>query len=143
MFEWMAWTTPVAVFFVCIVLMLIGMTVWEVKSPTVLRKGFLPIETTRGDRLFIGLLTAESVVNKLYVMANALMRDAKHGSFCRQTLFFGLAAAGVHALSGFQVLVVVAGDHDRFVRVLLVQGLGDGHQIPRVEGGDGREAQRL
>jgi len=58
MFEWMAWTTPVAVFFVCIVLMLIGMTVWEIKSPTVLRKGFLPIETTRGDRLFIGLLTA-------------------------------------------------------------------------------------
>ena len=58
MFDWMAWTTPVAVFFTCIVLMLIGMTVWEVKSPTVLRKGFLPIETTRGDRLFIGLLTA-------------------------------------------------------------------------------------
>ena len=58
MFEWMAWTTPVAVFFSCIVLMLIGMTVWEIKSPTVLRKGFLPIETTRGDRLFIGLLTA-------------------------------------------------------------------------------------
>ena len=58
MFEWMAWTTPVAVFFVCIVLMLIGMTVWEIKSPTVLRTGFLPIETTRGDRLFVGLLTA-------------------------------------------------------------------------------------
>ncbi len=58
MFEWMAWTTPVAVFFTCIVLMLITMTVWEIKSPTVLRKGFLPIETTRGDRLFIGLLAA-------------------------------------------------------------------------------------
>ena len=58
MFEWMAWTTPVAVFFVCIVLMLVGLTVWEIRSPTVLRKGFLPIETTRGDRLFIGLLTA-------------------------------------------------------------------------------------
>jgi predicted small integral membrane protein len=58
MFEWMAWTTPVAVFFTCIVLMLIGMTVWEVKSPTALRKGFLPIATTRGDRLFIGLLMA-------------------------------------------------------------------------------------
>jgi len=58
MFEWMAWTTPVAVFFVCIVLMLIGMTVWEIKSPTVERKGFLPIATTRGDRLFVGLLTA-------------------------------------------------------------------------------------
>ena len=58
MFEWMAWTTPVAVFFICIALMLAVMTVWEIKSPTVLRKGFLPIETTRGDRLFIGLLVA-------------------------------------------------------------------------------------
>ena len=58
MFEWMAWTTPVAVFFVCIGLMLAGMTLWEIKSPTVLRKGFLPIATTRGDRLFIGLLAA-------------------------------------------------------------------------------------
>ncbi|GGH60543.1 membrane protein [Comamonas phosphati] len=58
MFDWMAWTTPVAVFFTCIALMLIGMTVWEVRSPTALRKGFLPIATTRGDRLFIGLLTA-------------------------------------------------------------------------------------
>jgi predicted small integral membrane protein len=58
MFAWMAWTTPVAVFFTCIVLMLIGMTVWEIKSPTVMRKGFLPIATTRGDRLFIGLLCA-------------------------------------------------------------------------------------
>ena len=56
MFEWMAWTLPVAVFFSCIVLMLVGMTVWEIKSPTILRKGFLPIATTRGDRLFIGLL---------------------------------------------------------------------------------------
>ena len=58
MFEWMAWTTPVAVFFICIALMLFGMTVWEMKSPTTLRRGFLPIETTRGDRLFIGLLAA-------------------------------------------------------------------------------------
>lgn len=57
-FSWMAWTTPIAVFFSCILLMLIGMTVWQVKSPSVERKGFLPIPTTRGDRLFIGLLTA-------------------------------------------------------------------------------------
>ena len=66
MFEWMAWTLPVAVFFSCIVLMLIGMTLWELKSPTVLRKGFLPIATTRGDRLFIGLLTA-AYVNLAFV----------------------------------------------------------------------------
>ena len=58
MFDWMAWTTPVAVFFTCIALMLVGMTVWEIRSPTVQRKGWLPMETTRGDRLFIGLLLA-------------------------------------------------------------------------------------
>ena len=57
-FAWMAWTRPVAIFFTAIVLMLIGMTLWELRSPTVERKGFLPIPTTRGDRLFIGLLTA-------------------------------------------------------------------------------------
>ena len=66
MFEWMAWTTPVAVFFICIALMLAGMTVWEIKSPTTMRKGFLPIETTRGDRLFIGLLSA-AYVNLAFV----------------------------------------------------------------------------
>jgi predicted small integral membrane protein len=58
MFEWMAWTLPVAVFFSCIVLMLAGMTLWELKSPTTERRGFLPIATTRGDRIFIGLLSA-------------------------------------------------------------------------------------
>ncbi len=66
MFEWMAWTLPVAVFFTCIVLMLVGMTLWEIKSPTVMRKGFLPIETTRGDRLFIGLLSA-AYLNLMFV----------------------------------------------------------------------------
>ena len=66
MFSWMVWTTPVAVFFTCIALMLVGMTVWELKSPTTLRKGFLPIETTRGDRLFIGLLTA-AYINLAFV----------------------------------------------------------------------------
>ncbi|WP_280153617.1 DUF2160 domain-containing protein [Piscinibacter sp. XHJ-5] len=72
MFEWMAWTLPVAVFFTCIVLMLVGMTVWEFKSPTVMRKGFLPIPTTRGDRLFIGLLTA-AYVNLLFVALSERM----------------------------------------------------------------------
>ena len=66
MFEWMAWTLPVAVFFFCIVLMLAGMTLWELKSPTTLRRGFLPMATTRGDRLFIGLLAA-AYVNLAFV----------------------------------------------------------------------------
>jgi len=66
MFAWMSWTTPVAVFFICIALMLVGMTVWELKSPTTLRRGWLPIETTRGDRLFIGLLSA-AYINLIYI----------------------------------------------------------------------------
>lgn len=66
MFEWMAWTTPVAVFFTCIVIMLFGMTIWEIKSPTSIRRWFLPLDTTRGDRLFIGLLAA-AYLNLAYV----------------------------------------------------------------------------
>ena len=72
MFEWMAWTMPVAVFFTSIVLMLIAMTVWELKSPTVLRKGLLPIATTRGDRLFIGLLGA-AYLNLAFVAVSERM----------------------------------------------------------------------
>ena len=58
MLDWMVWTLPTAVFFICIALMLVGMTLWEIKRPTTMRKGFLPMETTRGDRLFMGLLIA-------------------------------------------------------------------------------------
>ncbi|OLF53276.1 DUF2160 domain-containing protein [Pseudomonas chlororaphis] len=54
--EWMSWTVPTAAFFAVIGLILVGMTVWELSSPSVLRRGLLPIATTRGDRLFIGLL---------------------------------------------------------------------------------------
>jgi predicted small integral membrane protein len=66
MFDWMVWTTPVAIFFTCIALMLVGMTVWELKSPTTLRRGWLPLETTRGDRLFIGLLIA-AYINLIFI----------------------------------------------------------------------------
>jgi len=55
--EWMAWTLPTAVFFICIALMLIGMGVWQALVPSIERIGLLPIATTRGDRLFIGLLS--------------------------------------------------------------------------------------
>jgi predicted small integral membrane protein len=66
MFNWMAWTMPVAIFFIFIALMLVGMTIWELKSPTSLRRGFLLIETTRGDRLFIGLLST-AYINLAFV----------------------------------------------------------------------------
>lgn len=55
---WMAWTQPTAVFFVGIALILAIMTFYELKHSSVQRKGFLPIATTRGDRLFIALLSS-------------------------------------------------------------------------------------
>ncbi|WDP83766.1 MAG: DUF2160 domain-containing protein [Desulfobacter sp.] len=57
-FEWMAWTLPTAIFFITIALILLAMTIWQIISPCVKRRGFLPIATTRGDRLFIGLLSS-------------------------------------------------------------------------------------
>lgn len=56
--EWMAWTLPTAIFFTVIAVLLLIMTIWQVKAPSVERKGFLPIATTPGDRLFIGLLSS-------------------------------------------------------------------------------------
>ena len=55
--SWMAWTLPTAIFFATIALLLLGMTIWELRQPTVPRQGFLPIMTTRGDRFFIALLS--------------------------------------------------------------------------------------
>ena len=54
--EWMYWTPVTAGIFIAIGLMLIGMGIWEVKSPSIERRGFLPISTSRGDRFFIGML---------------------------------------------------------------------------------------
>jgi predicted small integral membrane protein len=50
------------------------MTVWEIKSPTTERRGFLPIATTRGDRLFIGLLSA-AWLNLAFVAVSEKMID--------------------------------------------------------------------
>lgn len=54
--EWMAWTVPTAIFFATVAAILLAMTVWQVVAPGVERRGFLPLVTSRGDRLFIGLL---------------------------------------------------------------------------------------
>ena len=54
--DWMAWTLPTALFFGAIATILLAMTAWQVLSPSVERRGMLPMSTTRGDRLFIGLL---------------------------------------------------------------------------------------
>ena len=55
---WMAWTLPTAIFFVMLASTL-GVMMWlAVAYPEAERVGVLRIPTTRGDRLFIGLLTA-------------------------------------------------------------------------------------
>lgn len=54
--EWMYWTVPTAIFFIVIFLLIMGMLVWELVSPTEVRRGFLRIPITRGTRFFVGLL---------------------------------------------------------------------------------------
>jgi predicted small integral membrane protein len=58
MLNWMAWTMPSGLFFIGIASILLVMTIFEIRKPCVERKGWLPITTTRGDRLFIGLLSS-------------------------------------------------------------------------------------
>ncbi|MEM8793557.1 MAG: DUF2160 domain-containing protein [Pseudomonadota bacterium] len=57
---WMAWTWQTATFFGVIACALVAMTVWEVLRPggSPRSPGALGISTTRGDRLFISLLSA-------------------------------------------------------------------------------------
>jgi len=61
MLNWMAWTMPSALFFIGIASLLLIMTILEIRKPCVERKGWLPLTTTRGDRLFIGLLSSAFV----------------------------------------------------------------------------------
>ena len=57
---WMAWTWQTAIFFTLIACALILMTIWEIRRPggNPRDPGALGISTTRGDRLFISLLSA-------------------------------------------------------------------------------------
>ncbi len=66
--EWMAWTTPTAIFAVAIALMIITMITLGIRSPSLARKGFLPIRTTRGDRLYIGLIIC-AFINLTWLLA--------------------------------------------------------------------------
>ncbi|MDE0755414.1 MAG: DUF2160 domain-containing protein [Woeseiaceae bacterium] len=56
--NWMAWTPQTAAFFIGIGIALTLLTVWEILRPTEVRRGLLPMATTRGDRFFISLLSA-------------------------------------------------------------------------------------
>ena len=58
---WMAWTPPTAIFFVLLAATLAVMTWLAVRYPEAERVGILRIPTTRGDRLFISLITAAAI----------------------------------------------------------------------------------
>ncbi len=66
--SWMAWTWQTAAFFSAIGLALAAMTWAEVRWPTKVRQGFLPMPTTRGDRFFISLL-GSAVVHVAWLAA--------------------------------------------------------------------------
>lgn len=53
---WMYWTPASIAFFGAIGIALVAMTIWDYRSPSVARQGFLPVPTTRGDRLFISIM---------------------------------------------------------------------------------------
>lgn len=60
--DWMVWTAPTAGIFIGLAVLLVVMAVWAKFSPPVARRGFLRIETDRGDRLYIGLVSAAVVL---------------------------------------------------------------------------------
>ena len=69
--SWMAWTKPTAIFFAVIFVTLVGMGIWEARSPGVPRRGFLRMQTTRGDRLFVGILAA-AFINMAWLALTAI-----------------------------------------------------------------------
>jgi predicted small integral membrane protein len=69
--EWMAWTPGTALFVAGVLVFLVAITALAVLRPSVPRKGFLPIETARGDRIYVGLL-GPALVMILFVAATDL-----------------------------------------------------------------------
>jgi predicted small integral membrane protein len=63
---WMAWTVPTAIFFALLATTLAVMTWLAVAYPEAERVGVLRIPTTRGDRLFISLITA-AVIHLVWI----------------------------------------------------------------------------
>ena len=55
-FRWMQWNWAGSTFFILLFLSITGLTVWDAIAPGISKKGLLPISTTRGDRLFVGIM---------------------------------------------------------------------------------------
>jgi predicted small integral membrane protein len=63
---WMAWTLPTAIFFAALACTLAIMTWLAAAYPEAERVGVLRIPTTRGDRLFLSLITA-AIIHLLWI----------------------------------------------------------------------------
>lgn len=57
MLEWMHWTVPSAVGIFGVFALIIGLNILDKFNPGYARKGFLPMETTRGDRVFVCIIS--------------------------------------------------------------------------------------
>jgi predicted small integral membrane protein len=62
MLSWMHWTWKSGLGFVLLAGLLIGLAVLDRYRPGYGRKGFLPIVTTRGDRVFMSLAAFLTIV---------------------------------------------------------------------------------
>jgi predicted small integral membrane protein len=56
MFAWMHWTVPTAVGVLLLVSIIVAVNVVDRYRPGYARKGFMPMATTRGDRVFLSIL---------------------------------------------------------------------------------------
>ena len=74
---WMAWTLPTAIFFASLACTLLVMTWLAAAYPEAERVGVLRIPTTRGDRLFISLITA-AVIHLLWIGHGSRLRRPQH-----------------------------------------------------------------
>ena len=83
--EWMVWTSGTVVFAISVFVGLLAITALAIAFPSAPRKGFLPIRTARGDRIYISLL-ATGLVMVLWI----IMTD--------RPLLIGLAVAIVVAI---------------------------------------------
>lgn len=90
MLEWMHWTWQSATGFALLFGLLGALAVLDSRVPSYPRKGFLPMETTRGDRVFL------SIVLVLLVMLAWLRVAPERG-------FWG---AGAAAAVGVTVLLL-------------------------------------
>lgn len=69
--EWMAWTPQTAVFVTIVFGSLAGLAALAALHPPVPRKGFLPMATSGGDRVYVGLLGTGAILIALIAFTGA------------------------------------------------------------------------